>query len=271
MSRITDLAELLVKVSPETLDKIAEYEAQGRYNEHLDSLDGAVFTPVDGSYEYLPKTHQFKRFLQKRFIVKPFMKYANKLFKTQVVGRENMQGLRSAIVCCNHVNKLDCMAICQALKPKKVYTSAAQFNNMEGFLGDMMRVGGMLPMSDNYSAMKNFDKTVTTLLQKGNFVTFYPESSEWWCYEKPRPLFPGAYRFAAKNQVPVLPVFITFRQTKQSSADRTALKQFIVNIGKPIYPDSSLSVREAAERMRLQNGLAWKEIYETFYQKPLVR
>ena len=83
MSRITDLAELLVKVSPETLDKITEYEAQGRYNEHLDSLDGAVFTPVDGSYEYLPKTHQFKRFLQKQFIVKPFMKYANKLFKTQ--------------------------------------------------------------------------------------------------------------------------------------------------------------------------------------------
>jgi len=35
----------------------------------------------------------------------------------------------------------------------------------------------------------------------------------WWNYRKPKPLKPGAYTFAAKNHVPVLPCFITMKDS----------------------------------------------------------
>ena len=41
----------------------------------------------------------------------------------------------------------------------------------------------------------------------------YPEQSMWWNYRKPKPLKKGAYTFAAKNHVPVLPCFITMEDS----------------------------------------------------------
>lgn len=268
---VKDYARMLVATNPETVAKIKEYEEAGRFNDHLDSLEGAVFTPVDGSFEYVTKSPRKKlvRFLQRQFIVNPFRRYTNKLFQTEVVGKENLKGVSSAIVCSNHVNKLDCMAICHALRPKKVYTVAAQFNNMDGFLGDMMRVGGMLPLSDNYAAMKHLDEAISHYLAKGNFITFFPEQSEWWGYEKPRPLLNGAYHYARKNNVPVLPLFITFRETPASRASETGLKQFVVHILPPLYAAEDLTGKAAVEDLKARNAAAWKKAYETFYGKPL--
>ena len=41
----------------------------------------------------------------------------------------------------------------------------------------------------------------------------------WWNYRKPRPVTPGAYRFAVNNNVPVLPMFITLKDTDKIGAD----------------------------------------------------
>lgn len=267
MKKIKQLAEMLAATDESTLEKIEQYEKEGRFNEHLDT-NVAEYIPVDGSYKYITR-NPFKRFyesLQRVFIVNPFMRYSNKLFDTQVTGRENLKSLgrKGCIVCCNHVNKLDCMAVVYALKGKKVYTSGAEFNNMKGFLGDMMRVGRMIPLSGNYAAMKNFDAAVTKFLKDGCAVTFYPERAEWWGYEKPRPLVSGAYKYAVKNGVPVLPVFITFRPSE--SAEKTALKKFVVNILPPIYPDLNLPKRQAVQKLMAENAQSWDKCYKEFYK-----
>lgn len=260
-------AALLTSTTPETLEKIRQCEAEGRFNDHLDSLEGAVFRPVDGSFEYIPRSPWTKlvRALQACFIVKPFTRYTNRVLKTEVTGQEHLKNLHAAIVCCNHVNKLDCLAVQWALRPRKVFTVGAQFNNMEGFLGDMMRVGGFLPLSDRFAAMKHLDQAIAELLQKGRFVTFYPEQSEWWCYEKPRPLKNGAYHYAVKNNVPVLPVFITFRPTEASRKSETGLKQFVVNILPPIRPAEGLTGKAAVADLKAQNAKAWQDAYDAFY------
>ncbi len=258
---------MLSATTPETLEKMKELEADGRFYDHPDGKLTPEYIAVDGKYKYVTHNPLKKsmHFFERLLVVNPFIRHTNKLFQTEVRGRENLKGIKSAIVCCNHVNKLDCTAITYALKGKKVYTTAAEFNNMCGFLGDMMRVGGMLPLSSNYHAMKNFDKAVTRLLKKGGFITFFPEGSEWWGYEKPRPQFIGAYKYAVKNNVPVLPLFITFKDTPASRASETGLKQFIVNILPPIYADKDLPRKQAARTMLSECETRWEQTYNEYY------
>lgn len=268
MGKIKKLANALAVADEETLKKIDEYESAGKFNDHLDT-NPAPFIPVDGNYQYLPEAFgkKIKRFFQRTFLVAPFRRYTNKkLFKTVVCGKENLKGIKNAVVVCNHVNKLDSMAIEHALFPRKVYFTTAEFNNMQGFLGDMMRAGRILPMSENFAAQKNFFDATTRLLRSGNFVTFFPESAEWWLYEKPRPHKNGAYHMAVKNNVPVVPIFITFKPF-EGKTKRSDIKQFFVNILKPIYPNNNLSNKENIEAMRAKAETSWQEIYDIFYNK----
>ena len=259
--------KLLTETDDKTLDRIAEYEAIGRLNDHLEDAM-APYTPVEGDYNYFPKG-TIKTFFQRHFFLKPLYRQTMKTFQIKVNGKENLQGINAAIVCSNHVNKLDCLAVQYACEPKKTYFTAAHFNNMQGFVGDMMRLGGMLPMGESFAARKNLDSAITRFLNEGNFITFFPERAEWWGYEKPRPLLNGAYHFAVKNNVPVIPVFITFNQTEASKRDRKGIKQFVVNIGKPLYAPQGLSFNEAKEWLKNENYKTNCAIYEQFYGKKL--
>ncbi len=75
---------------------------------------------------------------------------------------------------------------------------------------------------------------------------------------------------AAKNNVPVLPCFITMQDSDVLGEDGFYVQEYTVHIGKPIYPDPDSAVGENAERMKDENYLLWKDIYENNYGIPLV-
>jgi len=91
----------------------------------------------------------------------------------------------------------------------------------------------------------------------------------WWNYRKPKPLQKGAFSFAAKNNVPVLPCFITMRDTDQIGDDGFPIQAYTLHVAKPIYPDNNLSVNENINMLRDKNYQIWKDIYEDFYKIPL--
>ena len=97
----------------------------------------------------------------------------------------------------------------------------------------------------------------------------YPEQSLWWNYKKPKPLKSGAFRFASKNNVPVVPIFITMKNSDKIGNDGFPILEYYINIDKPIYPDENLSVKENTENMKSKNYEVWKNIYENFYNIPL--
>ena len=111
---------------------------------------------------------------------------------------------------------------------------------------------------------------VNTHLRNGDFVLIYPEQSMWWNYRKPKPLKEGAYYFASRNGVPVLPCFITMQDSDVIGEDGFPVQEYTIHVGEPIYPRDSVSHKENAHAMMEENSRVWREIYEKEYGIPLI-
>ena len=91
----------------------------------------------------------------------------------------------------------------------------------------------------------------------------------WYNYRKPRPLQDGAFSLAVRNNVPVVPIFITMQDSNTPDGDGFFVQEYTLNILPAIYPDSALSGAEAKEKMKNENYEAWVRVYESVYAKPL--
>ena len=181
-----------------------------------------------------------------------------------------------AVITCNHFNAFDSFAITLAfeqgkLKKKKLYRVIREGNytGFPGFYGFLMRHCNTLPLSSNFKTMEKFITAVDRVLQKKQFVLVYPEQGMWWNYRKPRPLQKGAFTFAARNNKPVLPVFITMSDSDVIDADGFYVQEYTVHFCEPIYPDPSKKQAVNAREMLDKNYEAWKAVYEETYKKKL--
>lgn len=91
----------------------------------------------------------------------------------------------------------------------------------------------------------------------------------WWNYRKPKPLKKGAFTLAARNHVPVLPIFITMDDSDVLGDDGFWVQEYTIYIGTPIYPQEELSRMENVRWLMEENARQWKEIYETHYGEKL--
>ena len=202
----------------------------------------------------------------------------NKLIIKKINGMENLKGVKTgAVITCNHFNPFDSMAIEKVFrkskqhKNKKMYKVIREGNytNFPGLYGFFFRNCDTLPLSSSTETMVEFMRAVDTILQRKDFILIYPEQSMWWNYKKPKPLKSGAYRFAARNNVPVIPIFITMEDSDIIGDDGFWVQEYTINIEKPIYPDSKLSEKENCNIMKDKNFEVWKKVYENFYKIPL--
>ena len=72
----------------------------------------------------------------------------------------------------------------------------------------------------------------------------------WLFYPGIRPLKKAAFQYAVRYDKPLIPISMSFRPRK--GILRLFGKKPLVDlhIGEPLYPDHTLSVREATEKMR---------------------
>ncbi len=181
-----------------------------------------------------------------------------------------------AIITCNHFNPFDNFAVYKAIeghvKKNELYKIIREGNytNFPGFFGFLFHYANTIPLSSNLSCMKEMMKAVSYFLKRGEKILVYAEQALWWNYRKPRPLTSGAFRFAAENDVPVIPMFITMEDSDITGSDGFFVQEYTIHILPPIFPDKSKSVKENAEEMKEKNYALWKQTYEEFYKKPLV-
>ena len=117
--------------------------------------------------------------------------------------------------------------------------------------------------------MKKFMTSVDQVLQDGHFMLIYPEQSMWWNYKKPKPLKKGGFTFAVRNNVPVLPCFITMEDSDVVDDDGFFVQEYTIHVAPPIYPEEGKSKAENIRNMMEQNFQIWKDIYEKTYGIPL--
>jgi 1-acyl-sn-glycerol-3-phosphate acyltransferase len=195
----------------------------------------------------------------------------------EIIGAEHFASLESgAIITCNHFNAFDSFAMQMAYESANVEGRAlfrvireGNYTAFPGFYGYLMRHYNTLPLSSNAKVMQEFVRATSLLLQKGHFVLIYPEQSMWWNYRKPKPLQKGGFYLAARNNVPVLPCFITMQDTDIIGEDGFPVQEYTIHVMPPIYPDAAKTVKENTAAMMEQNAAVWKEIYETTYGIPL--
>ena len=133
----------------------------------------------------------------------------------------------------------------------------------------MMRHGNTLPLSTNKETMQKFYAGMDTLLKRGEKVLIYPEQAMWWNYQKPRPMKIGAFRMAVKYNVPIIPTFITMKDSPCIDDDGFHVQELYVHYLPAIYPDEDLDVIDRANQMMKKNYESWVKVYEDFYKKKL--
>ena len=260
--------------------KIEEYEQEGKFDIDVED-DPPSRELLPNEIDYLRRSPIAKirtsisYIMAKRFLGK--IQREGLMIIRDVKGLENLKGLRGgAVITCNHFNPFDTFAMHEAflrsgVKGKKLYRVIREGNytSFPGFYGYLMRNFYTLPLSSNRKTMHKFSEATDKLLRDGNLVLIYPEQSMWWNYRKPKPLKSGAYSIAIKSDVPILPCFITMKDSDTIGNDGYPIQEYTINIEKPIYPSSALSRKENLEKMMSSNTQTWKEIYEKNYCMPL--
>ena len=264
------------------MEKIKVFEREGIFDQDVED-DPPSRQLQPGEVDYLGKKlksrllFRFSHALARRFVYR--MMDQKQLIIKDVVGLEHFSSLREgAVVTCNHFNAFDSFAIQMAYeyseqrKRKKHFYRVIRegnYTSFPGFFGFLMRHHHTLPLASNRKVMKEFFHATDTLLKEGHFVLIYPEQSMWWNYRKPKPLKDGGFYFAAKNHVPVLPCFITMRDSDRIGGDGFPIQEYTIHISEPIYPKEGQSVSANTAWMLSENARVWREIYEREYGMPL--
>lgn len=260
------------------LARIKAYELAGTFDKDVE-IDPPSRTLQPGDVDYLRKRLISK--IKTREVIKKSTKFFNQLIdegKIVIDGYENAKSLKSyktgAVITCNHFNPFDSIPLHKAVSkyaPKKKLWKVIREGNytFPGLYGQFMRNYYGLPLSSNNLVMREMMQATNTVLKRGDFVLVYAEQSMWWNYRKPKPLKPGAFKFAVTANVPVIPTFITMRDTDKKDENGYPIQAYTLHVLEPIYPDPELSVSENITNMKAANEKAWKECYERVYGIPL--
>ena len=266
------------------VSKMQEYERLGWFNHEIE--DSHQFEPLD-----VKKLDLYKKKLRSKFKTY-FSNQIARLFinreirkkvlvfnpKTDVAGGDNLKRIEGgAILTLNHVHPYDHYLPYLALRRYFGYWRFRLFKLVKdsnytypGPVGIFMRNCNTLPISESNAKLNNESfKAVSYWLKKGKKLCIFAESSLWHHYKKPRPTKQGAFLIAAKNNVPLIPCFLTMSDIDKVGKDGLKVQKFVLNIMSPVFVDPSKSIKQNTLDMQAANTKAWQECYERVYGMPL--
>lgn len=258
------------------LERISEYERLKKFDVDVED-DPPTKVLMPNKVDYLAEK-LFSKIMTKIANRKAEQYYEREIRRgnmviKDIVGIENYTAVKGgAFLTCNHFSVYDNYAVYRAIRdylPKGKYLykiiREGNYTNFKGLYGFFFKHCNTLPLSSNTTTMKKFLRAVKTLISRGEKILIYPEQAMWWNYKKPRPLKSGAFNMAAKNNAPVIPVFITMEDTDKLDSEGYKIQAYTLWFLPAIYPDSALSAKQNAEMMKQKNYQAWKEVYEKVY------
>jgi 1-acyl-sn-glycerol-3-phosphate acyltransferase len=188
---------------------------------------------------------------------------------TQIVGLDNLVSFKGAgIITANHFSPVDSTVVRflanKIGKKRNLSIVVAEANVfMPGKLGWLLKNVNSIPFANDLTYIeRNFNPSLEKRLKQGHLILIYPEQEMWPGYIKPRKLKPGAYHYACKYHVPIIPTFITMKKMNETIC-------YTIHVFPLIYSDSSKTLKENKERMMELDYQFKKKCYESFYNKEL--
>lgn len=200
---------------------------------------------VNEKYKYVP-TNTFFRIISwivYYIIAVPILSILLKLvYDLKIEGKENIKNLQGgAITVSNHVLVLDCamvgLAVCG--KKKIFYTTQSESFQIP-FVRKLIKLLRAIPIPKEVKNKERMVKEISNLLKDNKFVHFYPEAILYPYCNKIRHFKNGAFDLAIKNDVPVVPIVIKFRQPKGIRKILKRKKDATLKILEPIYFENIL-------------------------------
>ena len=265
-----------VEKSPERLkilERIAALEHEGGDSFYIDVEDdpsGHELRPDE--VDYLRKKPSSKlKTLGARAMAAVLQPLVRKDLQITVEGEENLAGISgAAIITSNHFSIFENIAVKEVADRvqgrHRFYRVIKGLNFFQpGWVGFLMKNCDTLPLSKNLKTLRLFEAALERILAKGGLVLVYPEQAMWWNYRKPRPPKAGAYHYAAKFEVPIIPCFVTMEDTEVPDGYGFPKQTYTIHVMPPLYPDPQKTNRENERTMQAENYRLCLEKYREVY------
>lgn len=167
-------------------------------------------------------------------------------FGFKVEGIENYRNIKTGkITISNHVHFMDCTMIGMTTLPQKTFFTSLASNFKIPIVKTLITLFNTIPIPAEISNKKDFIKSIDSLLENGKSIHFYPEGSLWPYYRKLRNFKNGAFEFAVRNHVPIVPAVFQFEPV--TGFRKLLKKKPLIKLVylKAIYPDYQLPFQEA--------------------------
>lgn len=199
-------------------EKEIEKLEKGLDNEHIMKTGGPCKFNINEDYEYVKTGKLFNLCSNILYygIAMPILYILTKIvYDLKIEGKENIKNLQTgAVSVSNHVLVLDCTMVGLAMGSKKIYYTALEDSFRIPFVRHLIKLLRAIPIPKSNQNKPYFMESLDNALRKGKIIHFYPEASLWPYYDKIRNFKSGAFHFAIRNNLPIVPMVFTFRKPK---------------------------------------------------------
>lgn len=225
----------------------------------------------DASYNFRPRNIFFRIWagVFRALAIAVFNPFIRAKYGLKCFEKHNIKKLKGKpyIITVNHVHMFDDLSIGTNLYAwRKIYFTTLDQNIRRPMIGFFLRSLGGIPIPvESIDGMKKFNDDISYLLKKGKIVLYNPEGALWPYYREIRPFKRGAFSLAVKNDVPVLPLVMTFKRKKKRNG-KFKYKIFYTAC-EPVYADKTLAtLHQQSKKMQEQVYNATVEANKKFYQ-----
>ncbi len=215
--------------------------------------NGITKKPIDENFKYYDDSRwgRFCKFFICKIIAAPLIwAYLRLIARVSYKNKKAMRGYkkRACFIYGNHTG-----FVCDAFNPTYLaFPRSADVvvnsdtTSIKGLTGVVMELGAM-PIPDDFHLMPKFIDAMDYAVKKRHWIAIYPEAHIWPYYTKVRPFKSVSFRYPVKYDAPVFSYTMTFKKRKISKKPKR-----VVYIEGPFFPDKSLPLKQAAEKLRCE-------------------
>ncbi len=228
-------------------------------HQHMMSCNISKEFKLDDDYMYV--TEGFLRRVGAKVIqllaISYFQVYNRAFNNFRIVGKENYKKVKKKgkVLINNHCFPLDTTSVSTMLtKFKLLHFCTLQENFQIPVARKFLRPLGGIPIPHDPKQMKKFMKVVNDILKNGGNIHFAPEGSMWYYYPGLRTFKAGAFHFACRNKVPVLPMVFVFKPKVHRLSKKVKPNKYRVELHclEAQYPNETLEFKEQVSDLAIR-------------------